>query len=64
MNWWDDEMESLKSFFLKSVIEVECMRGCLREVEYENIDFKKNVVDESDKVKKLEIFVKKFEVDV
>lgn len=57
-------MESLKSFFLKSVIEVECMRGCLREVEYENIEFKKNFVDESDKVKKLEIFVKKFEVDV
>lgn len=57
-------MESLKSFFLKSVIEVECMRSCLREVEYENIEFKKNFVDESDKVKKLEIFVKKFEVDV
>ena len=61
LNQRDDEMESLKSSLLKSVAEAECTRGRLREVEYENIDLKKNLADESDQVKKLEILVKQLE---
>lgn len=64
LNRRDDEMESLKSSLLKSVTEAECTRSRLREVEYENIELKKNLADESDKVKKLEILVKKLEADV
>ena len=64
LNQRDDELESLKSSLLKSATEVECTRGRLREVEYENIDLKKNLADESDQVKKLEILVKQLEGDV
>jgi len=64
LNQRGDEIESVKSSLLKSVTEVECMRGRLREVEYENIDLKKTLADESDQVKKLEILVKQLEGDV
>ena len=60
----DDEIESLKSSLLKKVTEAECAIGCLREVEYENIDLKKTLADESDHDKKLEILVKQLEGDV
>ena len=64
LNQRDDEMESLKSSLLKSVTEAECTRGRLREVEYQNIDLKKNLADESDQRKKLEMLVKELEGDI
>ena len=64
LNQRDDEMGSLKSSLLKSVTEAECTRGRLREVEYQNIDLKKNLADESDQRKKLEMLVKKLEGDI
>ena len=64
LNQRDDELERLKSSLLKSVTEVECTRGRLREVEYENIDLKKHLADESDQVKTLEMLVKQLEGDV
>ena len=64
LNQRDDEMESLESSLLKSVTEAECTRGRLREVEYQNIDLKKNLADHSAQVKKLEILVKELEGDM
>ena len=64
LNQRDDEMESLKSSLLKSMTEAECTRGRLREVEYQNIDLKKNLADDSAQVKKLEILVKELEGDI
>ena len=64
LNQRDNEIESLRSSLLKSVTEAECTKGRLREVEYENIDLKKTLADESDQVKTREILVKQLEGDV
>ena len=64
LNQRDDEIESLKSSLLKKATEAECMRGRIREVEYENVDLKKSLADEGDQVKKLEMLVKQLEGDV
>ncbi|KAJ7384552.1 hypothetical protein OS493_021183 [Desmophyllum pertusum] len=60
LNQREDEIESLK----KSVNEGECTKSRLKDIEHENIDLKRCLGDEGDKVKKLEIAVKLLEGDV
>ncbi|XP_078364054.1 uncharacterized protein LOC144648304 isoform X1 [Oculina patagonica] len=60
----DDEIESLKTSLGKSVNDGEYTRSRLRDLEHENIDLKRCLGDETDKVKKLEMTVRQLEGDL
>ncbi|KAL9986340.1 hypothetical protein ACROYT_G000477 [Oculina patagonica] len=64
LNQRDDEIESLKTSLGKILNEEECTRRRLRDLEHENIDLKRCLGDEADKVKKFEITVKQLEGDL